>query len=95
VPYKPNGSNTEEGRPYLAGNLTTGIIFDNLPAALTLQIYTLSGQLVKQFDIFDGMGTIQWDVRDSDGRDAAAGGYFAVLSSPGQKSVVKKLAIIR
>ena len=42
-----------------------------------------------------GTGALQWDARNSAGRDVTTGGYFAVVSSPGQKSVVKKFAIIR
>lgn len=95
VPYKPNSGNPNEGKPYSAGDATSGIIFDRLPAMVKLQIYTLSGRLVAEFETAAGTGTIQWDVRNSDGRDVASGGYFTVISSPGHKSVVKKLAVIR
>lgn len=95
VPYKPNSGNPNEGKPYSAGDATSGIIFDRLPAMVKLQIYTLSGRLVAEFETAAGTGTIQWDVRNADGRDVASGGYFAVISSPGHKSVVKKLAVIR
>ncbi len=95
VPYKPNGANPNEGKPYRAGDTTSGIIFDQLPAAVKIKIYTLSGRKVAEIETNAGTGAIQWDVRNADNRDVASGGYFAVISSPGSKSVVKKLAIIR
>ncbi|MBI5240185.1 MAG: Ig-like domain-containing protein [Elusimicrobia bacterium] len=96
VPYKPNGADPNEGKPYSAGDPTSGIIFDNLPQAVSIRIYTLSGRPVAQFDTTTcTTGKIQWDAANSDGRGVASGGYFAVISSPGNKSVVKKLAVIR
>lgn len=94
-PYKPNGGNSDEGKPFSLGDDTTGIIFDQLPAAVTIDIYSLTGRRVARFDTTASGGKIRWDVRTSDGRDAAAGGYFAVISSPGLKSAVKKFIIIR
>ena len=96
VPYKPNGADPNEGKPYSASDPTSGIIFDNLPETVSIRIFTLSGRLVAQFDTTTcTTGKIQWDAANSDGRAVATGGYFAVISSPGNKSVVKKLAIIR
>ena len=95
VPFKPNGSNPDEGKPYLAGDATTGITFDNLPAAVSIRIFSLGGRLVATFSTTTGLGKIQWDGRNMEGREVATGGYFAVISSPDRKSVVKRLMIIR
>ncbi len=95
VPFKPNGGNPDEGKPFSAGDPTSGIVFDNLPSAVTIKIYTMTGRLVAKFDQSTGAGQLHWDVRNQEGRDVASGGYFAVISSPGYKSVVKKIAIIR
>lgn len=43
----------------------------------------------------DAAGVVRWDARNEDGRDVATGAYLAVISAPGQRSVVKKLVIIR
>lgn len=94
VPYKPNGSNPDEGRPYFSGDANSGIVFDNLPAGASIKIYTFSGRLVARSDGSAG-GRIQWDARNTDGRSVASGAYFAVVSAPGSKSVVKNLVIIR
>jgi hypothetical protein len=94
-PYKPNGSNNDEGKPFSAGDPTSGIVFDNLPGAVSIKIYTASGRLVAQFDSSTGAGTVHWDAKNRDGRDVASGGYFAVISSPGFKEIIRKIAIIR
>ncbi|MBI3553851.1 MAG: hypothetical protein HY077_15255 [Elusimicrobia bacterium] len=94
-PYKPNGANADEGKPFGAGDPTSGIVFDRLPGIVTITIYTASGRMVAKFDSSNGAGAVHWDGKNQDGRDAASGGYFAVISAPGLKSVVRKLAIIR
>lgn len=95
VPYKPAGGNPAEGKPYSPGDPASGIIFDNLPADVAVKIYTLDGRLAAQFGTSAGTGSIRWDARNEAGRDAASGGYFAIISSPGQKSVVRRLLIVR
>ncbi|MDD5627639.1 MAG: fibronectin type III domain-containing protein [Elusimicrobia bacterium] len=94
-PFKPNGPNPDEGRPYSSGNSDSGIVFDNLPLLATIRVYTASGQLAAELVSSDGSGRLQWDGRNGSGRDLASGGYLVVISSPGSKSVVKKIAIIR
>ena len=95
VPFKPNGTNPDEGRAFSSGDPNSGIIFDNLPSVFTIKIYTMTGRLVVKLDSNSGSGKLQWDAKNSDGRDVVSGGYIAVISSPGFKSVDKKLAIIR
>jgi fibronectin type 3 domain-containing protein len=94
-PYKPNSGSVNEGRPFSQGDETTGIIIDQLPARVTIEIYSVSGRLVTRFDTSASGGKVRWNARNSDGRDAASGGYFAVISSPGMKPIVKKFIIIR
>jgi hypothetical protein len=94
VPYRPNGNNPDEGRPYAAGVAGTGIFFDSLPTNARIQIYTIDGRLVVELNA-NGASSIQWDARNGAGRDVATGGYFAVVSAPGLRSVVKRLSIIR
>lgn len=95
VPYKPNGGDPDYGTSFHAGNPNSGIIFDNLPQATTIKIYTLTGQLVTAIDSNAPAGRIQWDARNGAGRDVATGVYFAVISSPGQSPATKKLLVIR
>lgn len=95
VPYKPNGRDPDEGRPFTHGDANSGIIFANLASASEIEIYTLSGRLVSRLDSPSIAGTVRWDARNQDGRDVASGAYFAVITAPGQRSVVKKLVVIR
>jgi len=95
VPFKPNGSNPSEGRPFSASNPKTGIVFINLPPIVTIKIYNLAGSLVARYSATNGSGTYQWDVRTDSGRDVASGTYIAVISSPGYSTISKKLVIIR
>jgi hypothetical protein len=94
VPFKPNGKNPDEGRPYAAGIPGTGIFFDNLPTNATVRIYTVDGRLVADLAAAGGT-SIQWNAKNGAGRDVATGGYFAVISVPGLRSTVRKLSIIR
>jgi hypothetical protein len=89
MPYRPNS-----GNPDLGGG-GTGIFFDQLPASASIKIYTLSGRLVTAFDASSTTGKVRWDARNDEGRDAASGPYFAVISSPGSKTVTKKILILR
>ena len=89
-PYMPNSGRSDDGSPFASGDLNSGIIFDNLPPAVTIRIYTVSGQLVRELSMTNSTGRIQWDAAG-----AASGGYFAVFSSPGQITEIKKLGIVR
>ncbi|MEQ1920667.1 MAG: hypothetical protein ABL955_15870, partial [Elusimicrobiota bacterium] len=95
VPYKPNGTNADEGVPFSNTNANSGIIFARLTAGSTIKIYTLTGRLVSSLDAPSIAGTVRWDARNQDGRDVASGAYFAVISAAGQKNVIRKLVIIR
>ena len=77
-----------------AENATSGIVFDQLPLGTEIRIYTMTGRLVAELRS-DAGGALQWDARNSDGREAASGPYVAVMKAQGEKTVVKKLVIIR
>jgi len=94
VPFKPDSGDANQGVPYTPSNPNSGIIFDNLPAQVTIKIYTVTGQLVATLGSGDTLGAVQWDVKNSSGRDVASGGYLAVITSPGQTTVVRKLLVI-
>ncbi|MCX5797216.1 MAG: S41 family peptidase [Elusimicrobia bacterium] len=95
VPYRPNGGNADQGKPYSAADPNSGIIFDNLPQSVIIRIYTLTGSLVTSFSSEDSSGKLRWDARNDSGQDVATGGYLAVITSPGAAKVVKKILIIR
>lgn len=94
-PYKPNNASADDGTAYSPGSPNSGIIFDNLPDQVTIKIFTVSAQLVREISSNASGGRVQWDVKNDRGADVASGGYFAVINSPGQKAVVKRLGIVR
>jgi hypothetical protein len=94
VPYKPNGVNPNEGKPFAPGDPTSGILFDRLSAGASIKIFAPGGRKVAELSAGPA-GSAQWNAKDDGGRDAASGAYFAVISAPGTKSVVRKLLIIR
>lgn len=95
VPFKPNDGSADTGVKYSAGDPNSGIIFDNLPASVEIKIYTVTGQQVAKVNSASSGGRLQWDVKTDSGKDVASGGYLAVISSPGVKTVVKKLVVLR
>ncbi|MCX5797218.1 MAG: serine hydrolase [Elusimicrobia bacterium] len=95
VPYRPNGGNADQGKPYSAADPNSGIIFDNLPQSVSIRIYTLTGSLVTSFSSEDSSGKLRWDARNDSGQEVATGGYLAVITSPGASKVVKKILVVR
>ena len=89
IPYKPNGGDANQG----GGG--TGIFFDRMPASASIKIYTATGRLVTSFDASSPSGKVVWDARNGSGRDVATGFYVAVISSPGQAMITKKILIVR
>jgi hypothetical protein len=93
-PYRPTDGNTDTGVTFAAGNVNSGVIFDQIPGNTTITIYTITGQLVAEMT--DGAtGRVQWDARNDQGRDVATGLYLAVIKSPGQAAAVRKILVIR
>lgn len=94
-PYRPNSGKANDGVPFEGANLNSGVVFDRLPVDYTIRIYTLTGQEMRVLRTAGTGRRAQWDGRNSSGKDAASGVYFAVISSPGVDSVVKKVVVIR
>lgn len=95
VPFMPNDGDNDNGVGYSPGDANSGIIFDNLPDAVTIKIYTVTGQSVASMSSQASGGKVQWDVKNGGGKDAASGLYFAVISSPGRSAVTKKIVVVR
>jgi hypothetical protein len=55
----------------------------------------VSGQEVASFGSDNSTGKIRWDACNRSGHALGTGLYLAVLKSPGQPSVTKKLLIIQ
>jgi len=87
-PSKPNFGDTRFGK---------GIVFNNLTGRATIKVFTISGELVREFEESDGDGMILWDTKNSNGEYAASGIYLYLITNPEDSSQKTrgKIAIIR
>jgi hypothetical protein len=73
------------------------IDFIHLPAACTIRIYSIAGQLVKTLHKDSGPadGALSWDLISDDGMDIAYGVYIYHIDAPGIGEHIGKLAVIK
>jgi len=69
--------------PYLSGE--TEIVFTDLPASCTIEVFTLSGERVKTINENDGDGQVVWNVRNDAGDLLGSGLYTYVIKGDGEK----------
>jgi hypothetical protein len=85
-PYVPNDGNSVNGTP------DTGILFDNIPAGSTIEIFTVDGSRVTTLS--PDSSPFKWDVKTGNGDTLASGVYLYLLKSPaGNKS--GKIAVVK
>ena len=91
-------------RPYSTGNFASasvsgcgsGIIFDRLPQDAKIRIFTIAGDLIREFlSGVDGSGCLAWDGKNTSNQNIASGVYFAQITSSSGGKTIKKLAIQR
>lgn len=80
--------------PFRPSSVAGVVRFANLPYDASVRIYTLLGELVREFKTgFDGTGT--WDGRNEKGAEVASGVYLAFIKPPSGEGKVFKLAVER
>lgn len=62
--------------PWTSGSAQNYVIFANLTKTATVQIYDLNGKFLKEIKETDGNGGVEWDLKDSGGRDVPTGIYL-------------------
>jgi hypothetical protein len=106
-PNAGGGSVTNYPNPFHPGEAPTTIAYvldDN--ATVTLQIYTLSGNLVlkRQFALGSeggraGLNEYPWNGRNGQGETVASGGYILVINAEGTGETLhvmrRKIAVVR
>jgi hypothetical protein len=86
IPEMPN--------PYLTATGTTELVFYNLEATCTIEIYTLAGELVRSLSVFNGNGETSWDLKNDKGELLLSGAYdYLIKNLTTQKQ--GKVVIIR
>ena len=84
VPFSPNENPNHKT-----------ITFTNLATKCTIKIFTISGELVNEFEETDGDGEYTWtDVKNKDGENLASGVYLYLIESK-QDHKVGKIMIIK
>ncbi len=93
-PFRPNDNSADNGREYVSGDLTTGILMDNVPAGSKIRVFTTLGERVTERQV-GASGTYQWDVRNDFNRPLASGVYVVIVEAPNGTRLVDKIAVIR
>ena len=70
------------------------VTFNNLPDNVTVNIYSLSGVLVRTLEKSDPSSILRWDLENESDLRVASGMYIALISNPEFGEKVLKLAII-
>jgi len=80
VPFRPAAGHTK-------------ITFTGLTSSARVQVYTLSGQLVRTLDKSGFGETLEWDVKNSRGQDLASGVYLFIVKSASQTETGKLMVL--
>lgn len=95
-PFRPNDGNDQTGKPYVAGDATTGVIFLNLPPNAKIEIYTLLGERITELNNSATGTSISWSVKNDNNKDVASGYYLYIVTDPAtSQRVTGKVAVIR
>ncbi|MEK8024155.1 MAG: FlgD immunoglobulin-like domain containing protein, partial [Candidatus Hydrogenedentota bacterium] len=94
-PFVPYDNIDRNGKPYNAADPTSGIIFDSLPAQVSVEIFDAAGRLVATFSKASNDARYAWDARTDDGRELASGMYVAVIKSSTGERAIRKIMIVR
>lgn len=94
-PFRPDDGVAENGIPYAAGNPNSGVIFANLSAQVSIEVFAADGRRVAQLQPGNASRNLQWDASDADGSPLAAGLYIWVIRDGGNRVRTGRLHIIR
>ncbi len=84
-----------EGVSYTGGKFDEPYVtFNNLPNKVTIQLYTVSGVLVRTLEKDDATSILRWDLENESALRVASGMYIALVSNPEFGDKVLKVAII-
>ena len=71
------------------------IAFYGLPPVCNLKVFTERGDLIWEKDHTRGTGDELWDSQTSSGQIIASGVYILYVSTPDNRSVIRKFVVIR
>jgi hypothetical protein len=86
-PWKPGSGGSHDA---------AALTFTNLPNSAKVRIYTIAGELVREFDVTAAdLNVKTWDGKNSGGKIAASGVYFANIKISERSMQILKIAIER
>jgi hypothetical protein len=88
VPNPYYGGHSQETSPF-----DRFIKFMNLPKTVTIYIYSLNGNLVRQLSKDNNETTLNWDILNTDRIPIASGIYIAYIDAPGIGTKTMKIAL--
>jgi hypothetical protein len=94
-PFVPYDGVDRNGKAYDASDPTSGILFDSLPAQVTIDVHDVAGRRVATMSKASAFARYQWDAHSDDGREIASGVYIAVIRSPTGEQIVRKIMVVR
>lgn len=83
-PYRPN-----------SGSARNGIIFGKLTGQAKIEIYTLTGQKLKEIQKDNQENSYRWDGRNEQGEELASGVYLAIVTNEGGEKKTGKIVIMK
>lgn len=82
--------------PYVASQSKTGVVFWGLPKGkIIVEIYTISGRLVKRLVKEGDEDSIVWDLKGESGQEVPGGVYIIVLKDEAGNTETRKQIILR
>jgi hypothetical protein len=77
-----NTASPEMPNPCLTATGTTEVVFNDLEANCTIELYTLAGELVRTITVSNGNGQVSWDLKNRDGGLLVSGTYDYLIKNP-------------
>jgi flagellar hook assembly protein FlgD len=87
-----NNADSQMPNPYTA--TATQVIFNDLDAVCTIEIYTLAGEPIRTIEESNGDGQAAWDLKNGQGEAVISGTYEYTIKSS-TKQMKGKVVIIR
>jgi len=82
-----NSPDTPFPNAYTINSGATEITFTDIPADCTIEIYNLSGELIRKIEISSGNGQYAWDLKNSSGESLRSGIYtYRIKSSQSEQN---------
>jgi hypothetical protein len=94
-PFVPYDNIDRNGKAYNAADPTSGILFDSLPAQVSIEVYDIAGRRVATMSKASAFARYQWDAHSDDGRELSSGMYIIIIRSSTGEQIIRKVMVVR